>query len=200
MNHKNLLIILSLFFMSIGASCTNSKPMPSTADSMPQRTASEPSASSNTAGAKVHTESVNSANNMPQKKEMNIINLNNLGTIQYEDTHFDISIRENPTTGYTWQWSEAGISPENNETTHFKLIKDEYKSDIKRSPQGKPLAGAGGTHYFSFTVQNIADENIPMELTLIYYRKWEIPTEFDKKAVLSVQANSEGKILLIEAK
>ncbi|MBA2864175.1 beta-propeller domain-containing protein [Methanococcus maripaludis] len=72
--------------------------------------------------------------------------------------NISIKLDENPTTGYTWNYS---ISDDDK----IELLSDEYIED--ETDDG--IVGAGGVHEWTFN----ATESGEVELTFDYYRSWE---------------------------
>jgi inhibitor of cysteine peptidase len=69
-----------------------------------------------------------------------------------------IKLDENPTTGYTWNYS---ISDDGK----IELLFDEYIQDEVEDG----IVGAGGVHEWTFN----ATESGEVEITFEYYRSWE---------------------------
>lgn len=82
-----------------------------------------------------------------------------------------ISLKENPTTGYSWNVSASpGLS----------LVDDEYVQD----PAAEGAVGAGGVHNWTFEV---AEEGI-QNISAVYKRPWEDITGSEETFELTVNA------------
>lgn len=72
---------------------------------------------------------------------------------------FFISLKSNPSTGYSWQPEFDG--------EYLELVKSTFVSDT--NPDGPPLVGAGGIEIFEF----LALEQGQTKVTMLYKRVWE---------------------------
>jgi inhibitor of cysteine peptidase len=69
---------------------------------------------------------------------------------------FEITLPENPTTGFRWHFEASGES-------FCSLLDDHFEA----SPQNLP--GQGGRHYWHFKAVQVGSGDI----TLVYRRSWE---------------------------
>jgi inhibitor of cysteine peptidase len=114
-----------------------------------------------------------SPDSMPPKQQV-ITETNNGTTISLEKGEtFYLRLKENPTTGYSWQLNlSQGLS----------LVSDRY--DPPESKEGEePIVGAGGVHLWKIK----ADSEGNQQVTAIYKRSWENETGTEDKFTLNVE-------------
>lgn len=77
-----------------------------------------------------------------------------------QNDEWDISLSENPTTGYSWMLYVSGSGS-------IATVYDDYKSPFY--DENNPLLGAGGTHTWHFKAGSKGE----VTLTFVYQRPWE---------------------------
>ncbi|WP_048130128.1 MULTISPECIES: protease inhibitor I42 family protein [unclassified Methanosarcina] len=112
---------------------------------------------------------------MPPRQQI-ITEANNGTTISLEKGEtFYLRLKENPTTGYSWQLNlSQGLNPTNFSGTY-------YPPELKEGEQ--PLIGAGGVHLWEIK----ADSKGNQQVTAIYIRSWENETGTENKFTLNVE-------------
>ncbi|MCB2226235.1 MAG: protease inhibitor I42 family protein [Desulfarculaceae bacterium] len=90
---------------------------------------------------------------------------------------FKVSLAANHTTGY--QWVLAALPP----AKVIKLVSKDYVPSGAKSPDGKPLAGAGGREVWVFQAMGPGNALI----SLHYVRPWEKDKPPAKSRSLEVQ-------------
>ena len=107
------------------------------------------------------------------------------GTAGYavQDKAVEFSLRENPTTGYAWQYEIEGDC--------VALTKDDYAQD----PSQPGMAGVGGTRYFTFTAEKAGTATV----TFTYLRSWETEPPIDTyRAVIEVGEDLVPQVVSFE--
>lgn len=77
-----------------------------------------------------------------------------------QNDEWDISLSENPTTGYSWMIYVSGSGS-------IATVYDDYKSPFY--DENNPIMGAGGTHTWHFKAGSKGE----VTLTFVYQRPWE---------------------------
>ena len=110
---------------------------------------------------------------MPPGQQV-ITEANNGTTISLEKGEtFYLRLKENPTTGYSWQLNlSQGLS----------LVSDKYYPPESREGE-EPIVGAGGVHLWEIKADS---EGYP-QVTAIYKRSWENETGTEDKFTLNVE-------------
>jgi predicted secreted protein len=98
---------------------------------------------------------------------------------QADDEELSITLKENPTTGYTWKCSMDRIGI-------LELESDEYKGeDISET-----LIGAGGEHSWYF--KGISKGHVAVDF--LYYRPWEGENSATDRKSYTIHVGENGKI------
>lgn len=114
-----------------------------------------------------------SPDSMPQRQQV-ITEANNSTTISLKKGEtFYLRLKENPTTGYSWQL---------NLNQKLILVSDKYYPPESKEGE-KPIVGAGGVHLWEIK----ADSKGNQQVTAIYKRSWENETGTEDKFVLNVE-------------
>jgi inhibitor of cysteine peptidase len=114
-----------------------------------------------------------SPNSIPPRQEV-ITEANNGTTINLENEEtFYLRLKENPTTGYSWQLNlSQGLS----------LISDEYYPPESKEGE-RPLVGAGGVHLWEIKAAAEGSQQV----TGIYKQSWENETGTEDNFTLNVE-------------
>jgi inhibitor of cysteine peptidase len=114
-----------------------------------------------------------SPNSIPPRQEV-ITEANNGTTINLENEEtFYLRLKENPTTGYSWQLNlSQGLS----------LISDEYYPPESKEGE-RPLVGAGGVHLWEIKAAAEGSQQV----TGIYKQSWENKTGTEDNFTLNVE-------------
>jgi inhibitor of cysteine peptidase len=114
-----------------------------------------------------------SPNSIPPRQEV-ITEANNGTTINLENEEtFYLRLKENPTTGYSWQLNlSQGLS----------LISDEYYPPESKEGE-RPLVGAGGVHLWEIKAAAEGSQKV----TGIYKQSWENETGTEDNFTLNVE-------------
>ncbi|AKB73309.1 hypothetical protein MSLAZ_0048 [Methanosarcina lacustris Z-7289] len=114
-----------------------------------------------------------SPDSMPQRQQV-ITEANNSTTISLKKGEtFYLRLKENPTTGYSWQL---------NLSQKVSLVSDKYYPPESKEGE-KPIVGAGGVHLWEIK----ADSKGNQQVTAIYKRSWENETGTEDKFALNVE-------------
>lgn len=91
-----------------------------------------------------------------------------------KDETFEISLKANPTTGYSWKWIKDGAS---------KLV-DSVSADYTQDKAAEGMTGVGGNEIWKFKGKKTGVDT----LTLEYCRPWEQNSSVEtKKFVVKVK-------------
>ena len=90
---------------------------------------------------------------------------------------FEVTLSENPTTGYSWIVLDSDLKVHKLDTV-LKLIKESYQSN---PPPGEMIVGYGGFKTLTFDVIGAGQG----DLDLYYARSWEIEKAIENKQDLT---------------
>ncbi|OUM58839.1 hypothetical protein PIROE2DRAFT_64157 [Piromyces sp. E2] len=101
------------------------------------------------------------------------------------NTNFNVELKGNPTTGYSWYLEN--VDEIKNSVIEPINLNEENTGDYIQN-QNKRLSGAGGVFLFSFRVKNIVKD--PPTLKFIYKRPWESEAITSAEVTVTCSASS----------
>ena len=89
-----------------------------------------------------------------------------------DNKEFEIFLKGNPTTGYSWYMENVEEAKNSNVIESLNLNEYGGSKDYGQDPNKQGMCGAGGNFVFKFKVNNAAGKELP-KLVFVYKRIWE---------------------------
>jgi len=116
--------------------------------------------------------------NMDIEKETNVPSIDipqNGGNFDFEindNSLFNVNLKGNPTTGFSWYLDNVEALKEFNAIEPLNIDENNGSKNFISKATKEPICGAGGTFIFKFKVNNAVGKSLP-KLKFVYKRPWE---------------------------